>query len=325
VPRFPHTAPVHLALACVRADPASPLADVAITCLDAMGWGGLYDEVDGGFFRCANEADWTRPQSEKLLDVNASMLMLYLDAFETLRLARHGERAANVLGYLQQTMADSQDGGWAGSQQEAPDYYAIDDASARAARHAPPVDRTLLTAPNAAMVSAALRAARVMKDDGLRAFALKSLERVALRHYRPGGGVAHCIEDDEEVRGLLEDQVAMAAAHMDAYDATGDIVHEMMAEELARQAIVACRDAEDGGFFDRAPTEHDIGLLRRRMKPFVTNCEAARVLSRLAVASRDSEFSTMADEALRSVRPQTAAHGPLAAHYALAVREARLR
>lgn len=325
LPAFPHAAPLHLALAAVREEPDSRWADVATTCLDAMGWGGLYDEVEGGFFRCANGTNWTDAPSEKLLEVNASLLALYLDAFETLRLARYGERAEDLLGYVQQTLADAQDGGWAASQEEAPAYYAIDDARARAARAAPAVDRTLLSAANAAMVSSALRAARVMEDDGLRDFALKSLERVALSHYRPGRGVAHCIEDGDEVRGLLDDQVAMASAHLDAFDVTGDVVHEMMAEELARQAAIACRDPQRGGFFDRAVGDHDVGLLRHPLKPFVANCEAARMLRRLAVVSGDGEFATLADEALAAVAAEAAAQGPLAAHYALAVREARVR
>jgi uncharacterized protein len=325
VPRFPHAAPVHLALDIVRADRDSPLAEVATTCLDAIGWGGLYDEIDGGFFRYANESDWSRPQSEKLLDVNAALLSLYLDAFETLRLARYLERAEDAVGYVQQTLADVQDGGWAASQQEDPEYYGLGDARARADRPAPAVDRTLLSGSNAVMVSAALRAARVLEDDGLRSFALKSLERVALRHYRPGAGVAHYVEGDQEVRGLLDDQILMASAHIDAYDVTGDIVHEMMAEELARQAVLACWDARGGGFLDRAPAEHDIGLLRRPIKPFVANCEAARMLRRLAAVSGDSEFASLADEALRAVSMHAAAQGPLAAHYILAVREARVR
>jgi uncharacterized protein YyaL (SSP411 family) len=325
VPRFPHAAPVHLALAHARVDRDAPFTAMATKCLDAMGWGGLYDEVDGGFFRYANESDWTRPQSEKLLDINAALLLLYLDGFESLSLARYAERAADVLGYVQQTLADAQDGGWAASQQEAPDYYEIGDAGARAARPAPPVDRTLLSAPNATMVSAALRAARVLEDDGLRTFALRSLERVVLRHYRPGGGVAHCIEGDQEVRGLVDDQIAMASANLDAYDVTGDIVYEMMAEELARQAVIACRDERGGGFFDRAPSDQDVGLLSRPLKPFVANCEAARMLRRLAAVSGDNEFAALADEALRAVAAQAAAQGPLAAHYVLAVREARVR
>lgn len=325
LPRFPHTAPVHLALLHVRNDPSSCHADVATTCLDSMGWGGLFDEIDGGFFRYCNAADWTRPQTEKLLDVNAALLMLYLDGFETLRLARYAERAEAVLGYVQQTLADSQEGGWGASQQEEPDFYAIIDPEVRAARSAPAVDRTLLSAPNAAMVSSALRAARVFEDDGLRAFALRSLERIVLEHYRPGGGVAHCIERDVDVRGLLDDQLAMATAHLDAFEATDDVVHQMMAEELARQLILAFHDERDGGFFDRARSTSDIGLLKHRLKPFVANCEAARLLRRLAVVCNDSAFNELADEALRTIAGQASTQGPLAAHYVLAVRDVSVR
>jgi len=325
VPRFPHTAPVHLALSHVHDDPSSRYAAIATTCLDSMGWGGLFDEIDGGFFRYCNGADWTRPQTEKLLEVNAALLMLYLEGFETLRLARYAERAEAVLGYAQQTLADSQEGGWAASQQEDPDYYAIADPAGRSARSAPAVDRTLLSAPNAGMVSAALRAARVFGDEGLRTFALQSLERVVLEHYRPGAGIAHCIETDVPVRGLLDDQIAVAMANLDAFDATDDLVYQMMAEELARQTVLAFRDERDGGFFDRAWSESDVGLLKQRLKPFVGNCEAARLFRRLATACHDSTFRDIADEALRSVAVLARSHGAVAAHYLLALGDASVR
>ena len=323
-PRFPHTAPIHFALAHTRDDPSSPWANVATTCLDRMGWGGLHDDEDGGFFRCARGHDWSQPQTEKLLEGNAALLSLYLDAFETLQLARYAERAEDVLGFLQQTFADPQAGGWAASQHEAPGYYAS-APEARRAGTPPPVDPTLLTGANAAMVSAAIRAARVMKDEGLLAFALKSLERVVLGAYRPGAGVAHCVDADEEVRGLLEDQVTMATALLDAFEATGNVVYEMMAEELARQTLLGCRDERAGGFFDRAASASDVGLLRRPVTPFVANCEAARMLRRLAALSGESEFASLADEALAAVAWQAMSHGPLAAHYALAVRESQVR
>ena len=323
-PRFPHTAPVHLALSHARADPSSAYVDVATTCLDRMGWGGLYDETDGGFFRCARSADWSQPHSEKLLESNAALLSLYLDAFETLQLARYAERAEDVLGFVQQTLADSQDGGWAASQRASPEYYGTPPET-RGACAPPAVDRTLLSGANAAMVSAALRAARVMKDEGLRTFAIKSLERVVLGAYRPGAGIARCADEGDEVRGLLEDQVTVAAALIDAFEVSGNVVYQMMAEELARQTLLACRDERAGGFFDRTAAPGDVGLLRRRVKPFAANCEAARMLRRLAAVSGDSEFSSLADEALAAVAAQAASQGPLAAHYVLAVREGEVR
>jgi uncharacterized protein YyaL (SSP411 family) len=65
--------------------------------------------------------------------------------------------------------------------------------------------------------------------------------------------------------------------------------------------------------------------LRHPLKPFVANCEAARMLRRLAAVSGDKGFAGLADETLRAVSAQAAAQGPLAAHYVLAVREAQAR
>ena len=48
--------------------------DVLERTLRAIGWGGLYDDIDGGVFRYCERADWTEPATEKLLEVNASVV-----------------------------------------------------------------------------------------------------------------------------------------------------------------------------------------------------------------------------------------------------------
>ena len=69
-------APVRLALQLFKDDGSEQHRDMAVATLDAMGWGELYDEEDGGFFRYARRGDWSEPDSEKLLEVNASLLDL---------------------------------------------------------------------------------------------------------------------------------------------------------------------------------------------------------------------------------------------------------
>ncbi len=305
--KFPHVAPLHLALARYRRTDDPRLAEIVITTLDAMGWGGLYDEVDGGFFRYAAARDWREPHPEKTLEVNAQLLRLYVDAARVFETSRFADRAAGVVRYVQRFLSDTDDGGWYGSQR-------VSDGQ---------VDRTLYADGNALMASAMLPAAALFGDDSLRDFALRSLERMLLACYRPGRGVAHYLDGGPRVRGLLGDQVRMAAALLDAYAATSDEVYEMMAEELMHQAVRALWDDEGGGLFDRSPiAEADVGLLRVRLKPFVHNCDAARVLGRLAVSSGDSAFAQLADAALAAVAAAAARHGPLAAHYVLAREQA---
>jgi uncharacterized protein YyaL (SSP411 family) len=173
------------------------------------------------------------------------------------------------------------------------------------------------------MASSVLRAAAVFDDLSLRDVALASLERVLLACYRPGHGVAHYFDGRAHVRGLLVDQIAMAAAQLDAFEATENVVYEMMAEELAHYAVRELWDAKTGGFFDRtAGDAAEVGLMRIRLKPFVANCEAARMFRRLAAASGEAEFARLGDAALAAVAPAAAHQGPLAAHYVLALDQA---
>jgi uncharacterized protein YyaL (SSP411 family) len=320
-PKFPHAAPVHLALALYRQQQSHTHRDMAIKTLDAMGWGPLHDDRDGGFFRCSRSGDWTAPEQEKLLDVNAALLDVYVDAFETLQLSRYGERAEDVLRYVQTWLADPVDGGWAGSQRADPEYYSGEaGASGSADTPGPRIDRTLYTSWNAAMASSALKAGRVFGDAGLSEFAIRSLERIVGLCYQPGAGMAHYHDGAPQVRGLLGDQIAMADAQLDAFEATGNVVYRMLAEELVLHALRTLWDESDGGFFDRmVDPEGDVGLMQDRLKPFAGNCAAARALRRVArLCGRETLVGT-ADRAVAAVRHEASDAGPIAAELVLAL------
>ncbi len=135
---------------------------------------------------------------------------------------------------------------------------------ARALRPTPFVDHTRYTNWNAMMASAMLRAGGVLDDAPARAHALATLELLrressepdALPH-TPGG-----------VTGLLDDQVQVAAAALDACEATGDRKWLAWAEQLMERVWKDYWDEAAGGLFDtargRGPEE---GLLPSRMKP----------------------------------------------------------
>jgi uncharacterized protein YyaL (SSP411 family) len=326
-PKFPLAAPLDYLLVEHAAGGGDAHRVRLERSLDAMGWGGLYDIVDGGFFRGTARRDWQQPFCEKLLDVNAALLAVYAAAAGGLHAQRYGERVEGVLRYVQSWLADQAEGGWFASQASSASYYDAATPDERRTRPAPPVDTTFYSTGNAAMASAARRAAGLLDDPSLATFALQSLERVVLATYVPGEGVAHAFDGAADVRGLLEDQVAMGHAHLDAFETTADVPYRMMAEELAHYAIRTMWDPQGGGFFDRAPVEEGeaVGRLRERLKPFVANCEAARLLRRLASATKDEAWAARADATLESVAPFARAEGPLAAYYLLALGPARLR
>lgn len=296
-PKFPLTAPVWLAVDLYAEEQTPAMLDCAVRTLDAMGWGPLYDERAGGFFRCAAGADWSNPPPEKLLAPNAALLDLYVHAGTVLGHERWFARAVDVVHYINRALVAS-NGAWRISE------------CADATRQ--------FTDSNAAAASAMLHAAAVFQDEALGKRALDALERVLLVSYKPGQGVAH---SGAGVRGLLADQVAMAAANLDAWESTGNIVYRMMAEELMHYALRAMWDERGGGFFDRAiDFDPGTGCPAAQLKPFTTNCDAALVLRRLAVAVNDAVFAKRADETLTAISGRAAESGPLAAHYLIARR-----
>ena len=104
------------------------LGEVASRTLDAIGWGGLYDDVEGGVFRYCAGRDWTAPSVEKLLGVNADTLELLLDGWSVLGDSRYRDRAAGLIRYVRNTLIDRKPGGFFASQSADETYYAADAA-----------------------------------------------------------------------------------------------------------------------------------------------------------------------------------------------------
>jgi uncharacterized protein YyaL (SSP411 family) len=297
-PKFPHAAPIQLALALFRDSGAPRWREIAQRSLDGMWNGGLRDRESGGFFRYAATRDWQQPHVEKLLDTNAALLAVYAEASGVLGRAEDRERTAALAGFITGALRDQAGG-----------YYGCDAA------------RVLYADANAAAASALLRAAAALDDSALARDAIASFERVLLACYKPGGGLAHYLDSGAPVRGLLGDQVAAIGALLDAHDLAGAEPYQMMAEEIGHYLVSDLWDEDAGGFFDRAAQPGDVGLLRTRRKPFAANADAAIALARLQRISREFDFAPHAAGALLAAARQAPQQGPLAALYVLAARQ----
>ena len=153
--------------------------------------------------------------------------------------------------------------------------------------------------------------------------AIDELERVVGATYRPGDGIAHVVNEPRGARGRLGDHVRCASALLTAYSRTGRLPYSMLAEELMQFARRTLWDEQDGGF-------HDV---LQGTKPFALNCEAARVLCRLAGLHTQDDYRKAAavasdadyfGDAARTLASQTPAYrqfGPLSAVYGLALGE----
>lgn len=295
-PKFPHVAPLLFALQLLERGPDAELHPLVTRTLDEMGWGPLYDEADEGFFRASTSRDWSQPERAKLLEVNADLIQLYLRAADVLGHARYRDRAADVIAFVDRTLADKPEGGFFASQWMTHD----DETEARTA-----MDCTFFIDANARMISAWLAASSALGDASLAEFAIHSIERLVPTAYRRGAGVAHIVEKTPSVRGLLGDQVYLSAALLAAGDAAGDRVYVELADELMRSTVRRFWDAEGHGFADRVKTlagAGDVGLLGDIWKPVALNCVAVRVLVDLAEKTGDALFLTRARDTLGWLR-----------------------
>ena len=117
-----------------------------------------------------------------------------------------------------------------------------------------------------------------------------------------------------QVRGLLDDQIAMADAQLDAFEATGNVVYQMMAEELAHYALRTMWDERMAGSSIAAGgSTRAIGLMRDRLKPFAANCDASgavrRRRSRAAGRSPSRDGRIARWPPFATTRPMLAARG----------------
>jgi uncharacterized protein len=195
--------------------------------------------------------------------------------------------------------------------------------AARAARQAPAVDRTIYVSWNAMFASAFLEAARVLGRTDCREFALRTVDLILVKAWDEARGFQHRL-GGEKIEGMLDDQIFMAAALLDAYEWTLDRRYFFLAERTMLLAIEKYGDAERGGFFDRASDAAPMGGLDVRRKPFQdsptpgTNSAAAIVLDRLYAFTGNAKYHDWARltlEGFAGIAPQ---YGMFAATYGLA-------
>ena len=295
---------------------------VVTETLDAIANGGLWDSVDGGFFRYCVERDWSNPQVEKILAVNAQLLELYLLASRLFTRPDYADRARSIILFVHSTFADAK-GGFFASQRADPERAALSSRKERQQIGAPPVDNTVYTDATATMASAYVLGASVLEDDSLLEFAARSVDRVVTASYRPGQGIGHNVTGSPVPRGLLTDHVTMSAALLDLYEATGQPVYLDLPQELMAYCNRTMLN-EEAGFADRArdlPPGLDapLGLLREPRYPFVLNCRAAIVLARLGGYANEPAYMGLAERILAKQALVYRNHGLAGAVYLLAL------
>jgi uncharacterized protein YyaL (SSP411 family) len=204
--------------------------------------------------------------------------------------------------------------------------------AARLKRQTPYVDKTVYVGWNSLCVSAYLEAARVLRREAAKHFALRSLDRILAEAWNAETGLRHVVAysdpsaEHRVVTGLLDDYAFSAVACLDAYEATADLTYFNFAQRVVDKMIDGFFDPVSGGFFDTPAggTEKALGVLGTRRKPFqdsptpAGNSVAAIALLRLYALTNQQSYRDKAELTLELPARLAGKFGIFAATYAIA-------
>jgi uncharacterized protein len=167
---------------------------------------------------------------------------------------------------------------------------------ARNKRQKPVVDAALYASLNGMMIAAYLKAYRALGDEGLKEFALNSLERILQINVK-NGRLFH----SEGVNAHLDDYIYIIDALISAYEVSANAKYLALAEGFMETCLERFWDNEGGGFFD---TEEEVVGLRLKGIEDVprpsANALAVIVLLKLAAMLNKEEYHQYAEKSLNT-------------------------
>ncbi|ELZ24153.1 hypothetical protein C475_12927 [Halosimplex carlsbadense 2-9-1] len=109
--KFPQPGRLRVLMRAHRSGGRDAYREVVGETLDAMGDGGLYDHVGGGFHRYTTDREWVVPHFEKMLYDNAELARVFLTGYQFTGRERYRETARETLEFVERELTHP-DGGF---------------------------------------------------------------------------------------------------------------------------------------------------------------------------------------------------------------------
>jgi len=178
-------------------------------------------------------------------------------------------------------------------------------------RKTPFIDKTFYVSLNGMLITAYLKAYRVLNDGYLKDFALKSLDRIIKSHL-----INNELFHSEGIRAMLDDYVYLIEALLAAYEVTGRPSYLNLSDELMQSCMDKFRDKKGGGFFDTA--EDVLGLRLKGIEDIPhpsANSLAIMLLLKLYHLADKAIYLRYAEDALRAFSASAKAMGIHSGYY----------
>ncbi|MGD9850288.1 MAG: thioredoxin domain-containing protein [Nitrospirales bacterium] len=311
VPKFFEPEAVQLALALGFVNKDQQLTHMGLHTLDRQTT--LLDPVWGGFYRYAEQADWTDPHYEKMLTIQAGNLQNYLEAFQLTENPSYRTIANSIVDYVWDFLTDHTSGQFWESQDAdlrasdgttllaGSDFFSL-SAEERSKKGQPRIDRRVFTGSNAGMAEAFLDASWILERPELRGLAIQVIRKLDQERWNAGQGLLHGSRaEGVAVSGLLSDHMQLGRALVAAFQSTGEKGFLKRAEHLAARTQAILEDSQGGGFFDRRPDQEGLGLLKMPIKSSQDNLHTALWYLDLFHLTQRHDYQMTAQRTIRAI------------------------
>lgn len=109
-PKFPQTFTIRYLLRYAHFTGNAEALKQACLSLDKMIYGGIYDQVGGGFARYSTDAEWLVPHFEKMLYDNALIVMALSEAYQLTRRPHYANVIHETLSFIENEMTSPEGG-----------------------------------------------------------------------------------------------------------------------------------------------------------------------------------------------------------------------
>lgn len=116
-PKFPRPVVIDFLLRYYKRSGERSARDMALSTLEQMAAGGMYDHIGGGFHRYSVDGQWRIPHFEKMLYDQSQLVLQYLAAYQLTKNDRYKEVAVETLEYVLRDMQGTEGG-----------FYSAEDA-----------------------------------------------------------------------------------------------------------------------------------------------------------------------------------------------------
>ncbi|HHB93958.1 MAG TPA: thioredoxin domain-containing protein [Campylobacterales bacterium] len=215
IPKFLNASTIDLLLESYQMTQKAELLSMVTDTLTKMANGEIFDNINGGFYKYANNKDWSLPRKEKLIYDNANIAMIYLKTYQITDNNFYKNIAFKTIDFMLKEMSDGNL------------FYANSLIKKDGSIF---IDTKIITSWNAMVVDTLFIASTI--DNRYIQQAIKSIDKLLEQVYINGE-----LYHTDNIQGFLEDYAYLGVALLSAYRATDNKEYLILSQTILNRAI----------------------------------------------------------------------------------------